>query len=117
MSMQRLASATCLALAAIALPACQVNIDREGYVEREDKRFPAEGLTDVHLYTFDGPIEVRSWDRPEILVEIEKHGQDKEAVAKIQVLTDRTGHRIQIEARHPAGRSTFIGIGSRRSTT
>jgi hypothetical protein len=117
MTMQRLASATCLALAAVTLPACQVNIDREGYVEREEKRFPAEGLTDVHLYTFDGPIEVRSWDRPEILVEVEKHGQDKEAIAKIQVLGDRTGNRVQVEARHPGGRSTFIGIGSHRSTS
>lgn len=117
MTMQRLASATCLALAAVSLPACQVNIDREGYVEREEKRFAAEGPVDIHLYTFDGQIEVRSWDRAEILVEIEKHGQDKDAVGKIQVLADRTGNRIQIEARHPGNRTTFIGIGSHRSTS
>jgi hypothetical protein len=111
MTMQWLTSATCLALAAVSLPACQVSIDREGYVEREEKRFVVEGAVEVHLYTFDGPIEVRSWDRSEVLVEIEKHGRDKEAISKIQVIADRTGTRVQIEARHPGGRSTFA-IGS-----
>ena len=90
-------------------PACAINIDQEGYIAREEKRFPAETLVDLHLYTFDGGVEVRAWDRAEVLVEIEKRGQDQDAISKIQVLADRTGNRIQIEARHPGTRSFAIG--------
>ena len=90
-------------------PSCAINIDQEGYIAREEKRFPAETLVDLHLYTFDGGVEVRAWDRSEVLVEIEKRGQDQEAISKIQVLADRAGDRIQIEARHPGTRSFAIG--------
>lgn len=90
-------------------PACAINIDQEGYIAREEKRFPAETLVDLHLYTFDGGVEVRAWDRAEVLVEIEKRGQDQDAISKIQILADRAGNRIQIEARHPGTRSFAIG--------
>lgn len=98
--------ALCLSVTVAMSTACAVNIDQQGYIAREEKRFPAEVVVDLHLYTFDGGVEVRSWDRSEVLVEIEKRGQDQEAVSKIQVLADRAGNRIQIEARHP-GKHTF----------
>ncbi len=104
-----------LVFAAVATTACEINIDQEGYIEREEKRFPAETPVDVHLYTFDGQVEIRSWDRAEVLIEVEKRGQDKDAVSKIQVVADRTGRRIQLEARHSGGRKVLIGIGSHRS--
>jgi hypothetical protein len=105
--MRRLPPTLCLAASVIAGPACAVHVDREAHIEREQKRFDAAGAVDVHLYTFDGAVEVRAWDRPEVLVEVEKRGQDKEAVSRIQILADRTGRRIQIEARHPG--STGFG--------
>lgn len=95
----------------VAAGACTLNIDSEGHIVREEKRFPAEAVVDLHLYTFDGAVEVRSWDRPEVVVEVEKRGQDEEAVSRIQVLAERTGNRIQVEARHPASSSVFVGIG------
>ncbi len=108
---------TGLALAGLAASvltgwACTINMDHEGHIEREEKRFPVSGTGDLALYTFDGSIEVRSWDRPEVLVEVEKRGQDPEAVAAIQVLAEQTNGRIQVEARRPGGRASFVGIGS-----
>ena len=99
----------CLTASVLITSACAVNIDHEGYIAREEKRFPAAAVVDLHLYTFDGGVEVRSWDRPEVLVEVEKRGQDQEAVSKIQVLAERNGDRIQIEARHPGKRSFVVG--------
>jgi hypothetical protein len=99
----------CLTATVLMSGACGINIDHEGYIAREEKRFPAETVVDLHLYTFDGGVEIRSWDRPEVLVDIEKRGQDQEAVSKIQVLGERTGNRIQIEARHPGKRSFVVG--------
>ncbi|HUR19545.1 MAG TPA: DUF4097 family beta strand repeat-containing protein [Vicinamibacterales bacterium] len=94
-----------------SLTACRINVDSEGFIDREQKRFAVEGVVDLSLYTFDGAVEVRGWDRPEVVVEIEKHGEDKEAVDKITVLAEQTGKKIQIDVRHPGSR-TFVGIGS-----
>src|SRR5262245_38403339 len=42
-----------------------------GYTETEEKRFPVAGRPEVALSTFDGAIEVSTWDKPEVLVEVE----------------------------------------------
>jgi hypothetical protein len=99
----------CLTATVLMTTACAVNIDHEGYIAREEKRFPVETTVDLHLYTFDGGVEVRSWDRPEVFVEVEKRGQDQDAVSKIEVLAERTGNRIQVEARQPGKRSFVVG--------
>jgi hypothetical protein len=100
-----------LAAAAVFSGACDVAIDHEGYIERDQKQFTVSGTADLALYTFDGPVEVRSWDRPDIRVEIEKRGEDKEAVSRIEVLAEQQGSRIQVEARRPGGGPGFVGIG------
>lgn len=68
------------------------------YVERDEKRFNVGAKPDVKLSTFDGSIEVRPWDRPEVLVVIEKRAYDKEAAATIQVRSEQNGDRITVEA-------------------
>src|SRR5262245_43709964 len=106
----RLLACASLTVVALGAPACVVNVDHEGTIERAEKRFPVEKVAELHLYTFDGAIEVRSWDRPEIVVQIEKRGQDKEAVSKIEILSEQKGDRIQVEARY-SGKTGFVGIG------
>jgi DUF4097 and DUF4098 domain-containing protein YvlB len=60
--------------------------------------------------TFDGSVEIRSWDRSEVLIEVEKRGQDKDAVSKISVTADQKGNHINVDATH-AGRTRIVGIG------
>ena len=106
------ASGLLLCASSIAgLTACRINVDNQGFIEREQKRFAVEGVAELSLYTFDGAVEVRGWDRPEVVVEIEKRAEDKEAVDKITVLAEQTGKKIQIDVRH-SGTRTFVGIGS-----
>ncbi|MEO6221665.1 MAG: DUF4097 family beta strand repeat-containing protein [Vicinamibacterales bacterium] len=107
----RTLAASSLLLCASSLAACRINVDNQGYIEREYKRFAVEGVVELSLSTFDGAIEVRGWDRPEVAVEIEKRAEDKEAVDKITVLAEQTGTKIQIDVRH-SGTRTFVGIGS-----
>jgi DUF4097 and DUF4098 domain-containing protein YvlB len=104
-----LLGASLMAIAAGA-PACVVSVDHEGVIEREEKRFSAKDSPEVLLTTFDGAIEVRSWDRPEVLVQIEKRGQDKDVVSKIDVLAEQKNGRISIETRY-SGRTSFVGFG------
>jgi hypothetical protein len=113
--MTRARSASILLAAALATVGCSVNIDHEGQIEREEKRFPVAKTVELHLYTFDGAIEVRSWDKPEVLVQIDKRGQDQKAISQIEILAEQTGDRIQIEARHPGSTGSFVVFGAYRS--
>jgi len=101
----------CVAIA-FAGSACAVNIDSGGYVEHDEKRFAAETFMDLNLSTFDGAIEVRAWDKPEVLVLIEKRAQDKSSVSKIQVTVEQQDNRIRIETHNPDKRGVFVGFGS-----
>jgi len=95
----------------LGAPACVVSVDHDGQIERVEKRFTVEKTAELRLTTFDGAIEVRSWDRPEVLVQIDKRGPDKESLGTIDILSDQKGDVIQIEARHTATRTHFVGLG------
>jgi hypothetical protein len=97
--------------AAALLPAACVHVDSQGHSVREEHRFKIEGQPDLRLTTFDGSVEVRSWDQPEVLVEIEKRGPSKEAIDRLEVVVNQQGDRIELEARRPMRGDTFIGIG------
>ena len=115
--MRRLLSSSCLVSAVLASGACSVQVDKEAHIERDQKRFDAAGATDLHLYTFDGSVEVKAWDRPEIVVDIEKRGEDKDAVSRVQIVGDQTGGRVQIEARHAGARGRIVAFATFTSTS
>ena len=69
------------------------------HVEREEKQFTAESKPDLNLTTFDGAIEVRSWDRPEVLVVVERRGRGKAETDAIQVDMAQCGNEITVVAR------------------
>lgn len=98
------------ALVAALSAGCTVQVDNQGYIEREDRRFTVDGVADLDVSTFEGAVEIRSWDRPEIEVGIEKRAQDKDVVAKIQVTADQRGNTVSVGVRY-SGSSTYIGIG------
>lgn len=81
---------------------CVVSVDSQGQIVREEKRFTVDGIADLHLSTFDGAIQIDGWDRPDVLVEIEKRGPTREAVEAIVVEATQRGRRIEIEVRRPA---------------
>jgi hypothetical protein len=76
-----------------------------GYTETEEKRFPVAGRPEVVLSTFDGAIEVSTWDKPEVLVEVEKRAIDKDQIGDIDVRTEQNGNQISVEVRTKSGAS------------
>jgi DUF4097 and DUF4098 domain-containing protein YvlB len=97
-------------LAGAVASACVVSVDSQGQIVREEKRFSLDGAPDLQLSTFDGSIEIQSWDKREVLVEIEKRGPTREAVDSLQVESSRTGDRITVEVKRPRSES-FRGFG------
>lgn len=102
--------ALALAIPAALASACVVHVDSEGQIVREERRFTVADAPDLRVSTFDGSIEIRSWDRREVLVEIEKRGATKEAVDGLQIVATQDGRRIDVEVKAPKTES-FSGIG------
>src|SRR3954463_10859642 len=96
-------------LAPILLAACTVTLDSQSQIARDEKRFTVSGTPNLHLTTFDGAIEIQSWDKPDVLVEVEKRGSTREAVEALEVKSSQSGDRIDVEVVKP--RSTFsVGV-------
>lgn len=89
--------------ALLAAPGCVdiIGADLNKYVERDEKHFAVSGKPDVALATFDGSIEIRPWDKPDVQVVIEKRGRDKDDVAAIEVHAEQTGNHVEITVTEP----------------
>ncbi len=97
---------------ALGATACMVRVESEGYRSVEEQRFSVSDTPEVSLVTFDGSVEVRSWNRPEVFVEVVKRGNSKEVVDAIEVYGDQSGRSISIEARRPAAIGSLFGVDS-----
>ena len=77
------------------------------YVERDEKHFSVSGKPDLAFTTFDGSIEIRPWDKPEVQVVVEKRGRDKHDVDLIEVKATQDGNRVEITVTEPKNRGGF----------
>jgi hypothetical protein len=102
--------------AGLALAGCSVNLSAEKLVRREEQRFAVSGRPEVVLKTFDGAIRVESWDRPEVLVIIERQAGDENSLESIEVKSDQQGNRITVEVLKPEQRRAIdVGMHVGRS--
>jgi hypothetical protein len=101
-----------IAILAIAASGCVINVDADQVVVREEKQFKVGSGAEVILDTFDGSIEVQSWNQPDVRVEIQKRGPDREAAAALEVRSSQEGNRIRVEAPAPKVTREFVGIGN-----
>jgi DUF4097 and DUF4098 domain-containing protein YvlB len=98
-----------LLVAATAAAGCEVNLNTEGLSARETKTFKVAGPPDVILDTFDGAIELHSWDRPEVEVEIEKRAMEQSLLDDIKIETQQTGDAVTVKVVGP-DRREYRGI-------
>ena len=97
--------------AVVALAGCEVNLNSEGIVSRETKRFEVTGTPEVDLETFDGAIEIHSWDRNEVEVEVERRAMEQRLVDEMVVTAEQEGNRIVVKVTRPGrGDEGFGGV-------
>jgi DUF4097 and DUF4098 domain-containing protein YvlB len=99
-----------LLLAAITLAGCEVNLNSEGIVSRDTKTFTVTANPEIELDTFDGAIEIHSWDRNEVEVEIEKRAMEQGLVDAMQVTADQQGNKIVVKVTAPPRNEEFGGV-------
>ena len=97
-------------LAGTVASGCVVTVDSQGQIVREEKRYTLDGIPDLRLSTFDGAIDIRTWEKREVRVEIEKRGPTREAVDSLEVDSSREGDRITLDVKRPRSES-FRGFG------
>ena len=90
--------------------ACVVSVDSQGQIVREEKRFTVRGVPELRLTTFDGSIEIQSWDKPDVAIDVEKRGATKEAVDALEIKSFQEGNRIELEVKRPRAEN-FTGLG------
>jgi len=116
--MRRTVTTACFAAGLVASVGCSIDVRGEEIVVREEKRFTVTAPLELALMTYDGAIEVRSWDRNEVLVEIERRAASTADAQALEVVTQQQGQRVTVEARGPSGNRSggdVVHLGSWRS--
>ena len=104
--------ALCLtATAALAAPACTIDVQGEAAVIREQKRIAVTGTPNLTVRSFDGTLEIRSWDRDEIVIDIERRAGTAADARDIVVAVTESDGDILVEARPPRRDGFFEHIG------
>ncbi len=98
-------------IGALAGIGCSIDLDAEGYTTREERQFKVDGRPELNLTTFDGAIEVVSWDRPDVQVVIERRAGNKDQADAIKVGVDQAGNRITVEAKQPPRGEGVVQVG------
>lgn len=109
-------SALVLPALVMAAAGCTVTVDSQSQIVREEKRFAVIGVPDVRVTTFDGAIDIRSWDRPEVLIEVEKRGSTRESIDAIEIQSAEKDGTIELEVKRPRT-EVFSGVGLHRTPT
>lgn len=100
-----------VALWGLTLAGCTVNVNTEGATASETHTFKVSGTPTITLETFDGGIDVHSWDRQEIEVIVEKQAPDDGLLQQIVVEPAQDGDTITLRVRGPQSGSDGIHIG------
>ena len=101
-----------VALAAASIAGCvDISAGNVHYSETVEKRFAVAGTPTLHVSTFDGSVDVEAWDRPEIVVTVEKVGADKATTDRMIVNATQDGDRVTVDVRQPRDGGVHWNIG------
>lgn len=71
---------------------------RYSLIDHDSKSFPVTGTPRVTVETFDGPINVRAWEKQEVFYSIAKRAVDPESMQGIRITAEQRGDSIIIRA-------------------
>jgi hypothetical protein len=80
---------------ALAATGCVI-VERPPLSERTERVFPVSGKPQVTVSNDCGAIEIRTWERPDVRVVIEKNARDIPGLADIDVRAEQNGSEILV---------------------
>ena len=103
------------ATASLASSACTIDVQGSGIgsqaTVREQRTIQLTGMPTVTVRVFNGSVQLRSWDRNEILVDIERRAATVDDANRIVVETSEESGNVRIEAKSPRHSDDWIRIG------
>lgn len=99
------AKASRIVIGTLCLVVGLATLARAEYVSRDEKSYSVSGTPEVALGTFDGSIEVRSWNQATVHVTIERHAATEAEAKAIEVDAQQQGNQITVQVRRPRGLS------------
>jgi hypothetical protein len=99
-------------LGAASAACVDISAGEPRYIDTVEKRFNVSGTPSLNVHTFDGSVEVSTWDRPEVLVVVEKHAMDKAAADRMVVVAEQSGDRITVDVRQDREPGLHLNFGS-----
>jgi hypothetical protein len=98
---------------AVAAVGCvDISAGEARYIDTVEKRFTVSGMPTVVVGTFDGSVDVSTWDRPEVLVTIERHAPDRAAADRMRISTEQNGDHISVDVREEKDGTLHLNFGS-----
>jgi len=81
-------------------------------IDTTEKRFSVSGAPSVTLGTFDGSVEVSTWDRPEVLVTIERRAMSRDEAERMVITADQRGDDISVQVKSTRAGGFHINFGT-----
>jgi len=103
-----------MGLAVLASGACSVDLSGSGALLQEERSFDVDVNGDdlrLSLRTFDGSVDVRSWDRDEVRLTITRRAADTTRAESFAVDVTREGNAIAVSAPRPSTSGPLVRIG------
>lgn len=90
---------------ALSSAACSIDISAHDtrYVDTVEKHFSLNGTPRVRLDTFDGSVDVNTWDRNEVRATIERHASDKAAAERLTIDAVQEGDQVSVVVKDQPG--------------
>jgi hypothetical protein len=102
-----------VALALVAVATCGLtSFGRADVVQKFTQDHPLDRGGALVLRNVNGAIEIRSWDRPEVRIEVEKRARTAEEMELIDLTIDPKPKRIAVQVKLPQRRTGWFRRGS-----
>jgi DUF4097 and DUF4098 domain-containing protein YvlB len=72
--------------------------DAQRRIERESNTLAVQGASRVRIETFDGPVNVHAWDKPEVMYTAIKRASDDREMKGIKVQASGAGSEVVVRA-------------------
>lgn len=73
------------------------------FVESESKSFSVAANPRINVSTFDGPITIHGWDKPEVMYTAARHANDEAELKEVHVETEQQGSAVSVIAKSDQG--------------
>lgn len=101
------------ALLGLTLSGCvDISAGNAQFIDSTDKHFAVTDAPTLKVSTFDGSVEVGTWDKPEVLVTIERHAVSRADADRMIITTNQDGGLITVDVRENKTGGIHLNFGS-----